>query len=105
MSTEDPIAGSGTKVQERWQQLLNKLRAYQSCHSIPEIHKACEVLISSITEDGYRNDLANPWSHEELETMRMLMNVRTHNKSLDYEAALAEVKRLLGITNRTINTF
>ena len=105
MSTNDPIAGSGTKVQERWQQLLNKLRAYQSCHSIPEIHKACEVLISSITEDGYRNDLANPWSHEELETMRMLMNVRTRNKSLDYEAALAEVKRLLGITDRTIDTF
>lgn len=84
---------------------LEKLRAFQVSHTAPEIHKACEVLISTITEDEYRNDLANPWSNEELETMRMLMSVRTRNRSLDYEAAMREVKALLKITDRTINTF
>lgn len=105
LSTTDPIAGSGTKMQERWEQLLKKLRAYQATHSIPEIFKACEVLISSITEDGERNDMANPWSREELQTIRLLMNYRSRDNSLTYEAAMAEIKRLLNITDRTIKTF
>lgn len=105
LSTNDPIAGSGTKLQERWQQLINKIRAFQSTHPGPEIFKACEVLISTMTEDGERNDLANPWSREELETMRWLMNIRTKHRELDYEAAMKEVKKLLNITNRTIETF
>lgn len=105
LSTNDPIAGSGTKLQERWQQLINKIRAFQTTHPGPEVFKACEVLISTITEDGERNDLANPWSREELETMRWLMNIRTKHRELDYEAAMKEVKKLLNITNRTIETF
>lgn len=105
LSTNDPIAGSGTKLQERWQQLINKIRAFQSTHPGPEVFKACEVIISTMTEDGERNDLANPWSREELETMRWLMNIRTKHRELDYEAAMKEVKKLLNITNRTIETF
>lgn len=105
LSTNDPIAGSGTKLQDRWQQLINKIRAFQTTHPGPEVFKACEVLISTITEDGERNDLANPWSREELETMRWLMNIRTKHRELDYEAAMKEVKKLLNITNRTIETF
>lgn len=105
LSTNDPIAGSGTKLQDRWQQLINKIRAFQTTHPGPEVFKACEVLISTMTEDGERNDLANPWSREELETMRWLMNIRTKHRELDYEAAMKEVKKLLNITNRTIETF
>lgn len=105
LSTNDPIAGSGTKLQEKWQQLINKIRTFQSTHPGPEVFKACEVLISTMTEDGERNDLANPWSREELETMRWLMNIRTKHRELDYEAAMKEVKKLLNITNRTIETF
>ncbi|MBO5423688.1 MAG: hypothetical protein J6A06_07870, partial [Fibrobacteraceae bacterium] len=105
LDAKSPVAGSGTTYQEKWRQLLKKLQAYQQSHTATEIHKACEVLISSITEDEFRNDLANPWSYEELQTMRMMMNVRTRDKSLNYEAALREVKALLNITDRTIKTF
>ena len=105
LAPNDPVAGSGSSLQMRWQQLANKLRAFQASHSAPELHKACEVLISAITEDGFRNDLANPWSLEELQTMRLLMNYRTRNRSLSYEAAMSEVKKLLSITDRTIKTF
>lgn len=105
LAPKDPVAGSGTSYQERWRQLLNKLQAYQATHSALEIHKACQVLIDAITQDDVRNDLANPWSNEELQTMRMMMNVRTNDKSLDYEAAMTIVKNLLGITNRTIDKF
>lgn len=105
LAPNDPVAGSGSSLQERWQQLANKLRAFQASHSAPELHKACEVLLSAITEDGFRNDLANPWSLEELQTMRLLMNYRTRDHSLSYEAAMSEVKKLLSITDRTIKTF
>lgn len=105
LTISDPIAGSGTKMRERWEQLLKKLQAYQASHSLPEIHKACEVLISSITEDSERYDMANPWSREELETIRLLMNYRSRDNSLTYEAAMTEIKRLLNITDRTIKTF
>lgn len=105
LAPKDPVAGSGTSYQERWRQLLNKLQAYQATHSALEVHKACQVLIDAITEDDIRNDLANPWSNEELQTMRTLMRVRTENKSLDYEAAMTIVKNLLGITDRTIKSF
>lgn len=105
LAPRDPVAGSGNSYQERWRQLLNKLEAYQATHSRMEIHKACQVLIDAITQDDYRNDLANPWSREELETMRQMMSVRTRDKSLDYEAAMKIVKNLLGITDRTIKDF
>lgn len=105
LAPKDPVAGSGSSYQERWQQLIKKLQAYQATHSALEIHKACQTLIDAISLDDVRNDLANPWSNEELATMRMMMSVRTKDKSLDYEAAMTLVKNLLGITNRTIDKF
>lgn len=99
------ILGSGQKWMERYDRLIAKLRMYQQSHSLPEIHSACEVLIAHMTEDTMRTELANPWSQEELETMRMLIGMRTRNKSLTYEAAMTEIKKLLAITDRTIKTF
>lgn len=103
LAPKDPVAGSGTSYQERWQQLLHKLESYRATHSKLEIHKAVEVLISSIKEDDIRNDLANPWSLEELRTMRQMMSVRTKDKTLDYYAAMKIVRNMLGITDRTFN--
>lgn len=94
--------GAGTSYKSQFHRLLEKLHAFQLSHSGAEIHKACEVLISTITEEDMRSDLANPWSQEELEFVRKLLFVRTSRKDLTYNAALEEVKRLLGITARTL---
>lgn len=101
----DKVLGSGERFTDRYARLIAKLRAYQETHLATEIHKACEVLISSMTEEDMRKDLANPWSREDLETMRMMMQVRTSDKSLTYEVAMAEVKKLLKITDKTIKIF
>lgn len=101
----DYAAGSGQKYQQQYNALITKLRAYQTSHSLPEIYKACEILINSMTEDTVRNDLANPWSREELDFMRTLLAYRSRHKDTDVEVAMNEVKKLLNITNRTINTF
>lgn len=101
----DTALGSGTSFKTQYSKLLEKIVAYQQSHSSTEIHKACEVLIHSISEENIRADLANPWSNEELEFIKKLLYVRTTHRDLSYEAACAEVKKLLGITDRTISQF
>lgn len=101
----DTALGSGTTYKSMYNRLIEKLKAYSLSHSLPEIHKACEILISSITEENLRSDLANPFDREELEFLKTLLYVRTTDKSLTYEAAVSKVKKLLHITNRTIKTF
>lgn len=97
--------GSGTTFKSRYNQLLAKIKAFQESHYGAEIHKACETLIQAITEETMRADLANPWSREELEFLRKLLYVRTTRKDLTVQAAMKEVKKLLAITDRTIDTF
>lgn len=99
------VAGSGQTFVENYNRLIAKIRAYQQSHLIGEIHKACEVLIQAMTEDNIRHDLENPWSREELMTMRMLMKLRIENKDMSFEVAMTEVKKLLKITDRTIDIF
>lgn len=97
--------GSGESFKAKYERLVEKIREYQACHYGAELHKACEVLISSMTEENLRSDLANPWSREELETLKELLRLRTRDRSLTYEAAMTEIKKLLNITDRTIKTF
>lgn len=101
----DTALGTGDSFKARYQRLITKIREYQACHYGAELHKACEVLVSSMTEENIRSDLANPWSYEELQTMKLLIKLRSADKSLTYDAAMSEIKKLLNITNRTINTF
>lgn len=101
----DTALGSGESFKARYQRLIEKIRDYQNCHYGAELHKACEVLISSMSEENLRSDLANPWSREELETMKLLLRLRTADKSMTYEAAMTEIKKLLNITERTIKSF
>ena len=89
----------------KYHRLLQKIREYQSTHYGAELHKACEVLISAITEEDYRSDLACPWSREELEFLKKLLYVRTTQRDLTYEAAVLEVKRLLNINDQTFRLF
>lgn len=98
----DVCLGSGNSFKSQFNRLILKLRAYQQTHFGAEIHKACDTLIQAITEEDMRNDLANPWSNEELMFLRKLLYVRTTQRDLTYNAAVEEVKRLLNITERTL---
>lgn len=102
---DNTALGSGQTFKAVYNRLLEKLKAYQMSHWGAEIQKACDVLIQSITEENLRSELANPWDYEELELLRKLLYVRTRDNSLTYDAALTEVKKLLNITDRTINQF
>lgn len=93
--------GSGNSFIARYNRLLKKIREYQATHYGPELFKACEVLISSLTEETMRSELANPWDHDELEFLRKLLFVRTSNPDFSYDFAVQEVLKLLNITKRT----
>lgn len=95
--------GSGNTFIARYNRLLSKIREYQATHYGPELFKACEVLISSLTEETMRSDLANPWDNDELDFLKKLLFVRTSNRDLTYEVAVKEVQKLLNITKRTFD--
>lgn len=98
-------AGSGNSFRERYARLIAKIRQYQQQHPGPEMFKACETLIASMTEEDIRSDLANPWSRDELQFITTLMNYSTRNKDLSVDICMKEVKELLAITKRTIDIF
>lgn len=101
----DTALGSGQTFKSQFHRLLEKIKAYQESHYGNEIHRACDVLIRAITEEDLRSELACPWSNEELEFLKTLLHVKTRNRDWTYEAVVSEVKKLLGITDRTINEF
>ena len=97
--------GSGTTFKASYERLIEKIRVYQCCHHGIELHKACEVIIASMTEENYRSELSNPWSREELEEMRQLLSVRSRNRDWSYNECLNEVRKLLNIKDRTLPKF
>lgn len=99
----DYAAGSGNSFHEQYARLIMKLRCYQETHVSPELCKACEILISAMTEEDIRADLASPWSREELYFLRRLLSDSRHSKDLSVEVLMKEVQRMLAITDRTIN--
>lgn len=98
-------AGSGNPMKEQYNRLIAKIKDYQETHNLPEIFEACEVLINSMKEENIRRDMASPWSKEEMDFIRSLMAFKTRHKELSVEVAMSEVKKLLGITDRTIKEF
>lgn len=98
----DTALGSGKTFKAQYNRLIEKILAYQNTHNGAELHKACDVLISALREDNLRAELANPWRHEELEFLKKLLYVRTANRDYTYEVACKEVRKLLGITERTL---
>lgn len=101
----DTAAGSGNNFHEKYARVIAMLLAYQTSHSNTEIIKACEVLINSMKDEDLRSNLTNPWSKEELNFLKLMMTVGTHHKDWDVNVVMSEVKRLLSITDRTINLF
>ena len=98
----DTALGSGDTFDAQFNRLIAKIRAYQETHHGVKLHKACDILIASLTEETMRRDLANPWDREELEFLKTLLHVRTRDRAMPYDVAINEVKRLLNINNRTL---
>lgn len=98
----DYAAASKQNAQEKYMRLIAKIRAYQQSHIATEIHKACDVLIQSMTEENMRSEMANPWSSEELMFLREVLSRRVQHPEISVSVVMKEIKELLKITDRTI---
>lgn len=98
----DYAAASKQNAQEKYMRLIAKIRAYQQSHIATEIHKACDVLIQSMTEENMRSEMANPWSNEELMFLREVLSRRVQHPEISVSVVMKEIKELLKITDRTI---
>ena len=95
-------AASKQNAHEKYMRLIAKIRAYQQSHIATEIHKACDVLIQSMTEENMRSEMANPWSNEELMFLREVLSRRVQHPEISVSVVMKEIKELLKITDRTI---
>lgn len=101
----DYAAGSGNSFREKYARLISKIKIYQQQHPSPELFKACDILIASMTEEDFRTDMANPWSREEMLFLKNLVAYKTRHKELSVDVCMKEIKKLLAITDRTIDIF
>lgn len=99
----DYAVGSGERKQDKYFRLIESLKQYQTIHPSMEVSKACQILIGSMEIDNMRNDLACPWSSDELDEIRKLMRLAKDTQEMSVEAAMAEIKALLKINERTLS--
>lgn len=97
----DYNVGSGDKKLQKYYKLIERLKEYRMMHASIEVSKACQLLIESMEEDNLRSDLTTPWSSQELAEIKRLMKLRTSAEEMSLEAAMAEIKALLKINDKT----
>ena len=102
LGTSEVMLGDNHTFKSRYQRLIDKLREFQSVHKSPELFKACQVIIDTITTETQKADLANPFDEEELFTLRELLRLRTTDKSMTYEAAMNEIRKMLKLNEKTL---
>lgn len=105
LGRNDYAAGDGKTTTDKLERLIQRLTEYRNIHIDPDIRKACDILITSMSDEDMRNDLAHRWSNEEYLMMKGILNLRLNDANMTFDVAMTEVKRLLNITNRTINAF
>ena len=101
----DTAAGLGNALNAHNNRLITQLRLYQSTHTMPDIYKACETLITSMSEEDIKNDLADPYSREQFDILKTILSWRVQDPNISFEVAMSQIKKMLNITDRTISVF
>jgi len=96
------LLGDNHSFKSRYQRLIEKLKEFQLNHKRPELFKACQVIIDEITTETEKQDLANPFDPEELFTLRELIRLRTADKTMTYDAAMEEIRKMLKLNENTL---
>lgn len=79
--------------------LLSRLYAYRESHYLPDVYKACNVLIEQLEKECRMNAMSHPIPSTELTIMRMLIARRIKGSNAPFSTDLAEVQGLLKIHN------
>lgn len=79
--------------------LLSRLMAYRDTHPMPDIYKACNVIIEQLEKESRSQSLTHPWPAEEVTLMRMLISRRMKLCDVPFNQDLAEVRALLQVNH------
>lgn len=81
--------------------LIGKLQQYRETHTAVDVTQACNVLIRAIEDESFRIEMAHPFTHDEIQTLRRALSLHMQHPDADAALLLREVREWLNITDRT----
>lgn len=72
------------------------IRQYRDTHSMPDIYKACNILLYELEKEARTASLTTPWPASELTAIRLLIAKHINNPDAP-QSSLTEIRELLNI--------
>ena len=95
----ETVCGTGT-APAAVDSLLNRLLQYRETHAMPDIHKACNVLIQQLEFERRTAAINHPWPSEEIALLRRLIAKRIEGSANTLSQDIQETKTLLNIESK-----
>lgn len=96
--------GPGNKIFEQWNRLLIMLERFRPNLRTTDLQDAYNVMVAAVKDEVMRANLNNPYSTNELNTLKLLMKIRFDHPEFSYDAAMDLVKGFLHINEKTLPT-
>ena len=74
------------------------IRQYRDTHSMPDIYKACNILLYELEKEARTASLTTPWPASELTAIRLLIAKHINNPDAP-QTSLTEIRELINIEN------
>lgn len=100
----DTALGPGNKMFEQWNRLLLMLERFRPNLRTTDLQDAYNVMVAAVKDEVMRANLNNPYSTNELNTLKLLMKIRFDHPEFSYDAAMDLVKGFLHINEKTLPT-
>lgn len=100
----DTALGLGNKIFEQWNRLLIMLERFRPNLQTTDLQDAYNVMVAAVKDEVMRANLNNPYSTNELNTLKLLMKIRLDHPEFSYDAAMDLVRSFLHINEKTLPT-
>lgn len=104
IGSTDTALGPGNKMFEQWNRLLIMLERFRPNLRTTDLQDAYNVMVAAVKDEVMRANLNNPYSTNELNTLKLLMKIRFDHPEFSYDAAMDLVKGFLHINEKTLPT-
>ena len=104
IGSPDTALGPGNKMFEQWNRLLIMLERFRPNLRTTDLQDAYNVMVAAVKDEVMRANLNNPYSTNELNTLKLLMKIRFDHTEFSYDAAMDLVKGFLHINEKTLPT-
>ncbi len=85
--------------------LIGRLIAYRDTHPMPEIYKACNVLLEQLMTEQRMAHLQHPLPREEVALLRLLISKRIKSHDAPLEQDIAEIRTMLAINDNLFGDY